>query len=133
MWANRILLPLPCYLGLVTNEPQLRREWKRLSLPKENFTFPSKSTNALTHFFTREKDGRTQSIILVCVHDTNRTFEPDTLALIVHEAVHVWQWVRDYLKEASPSAEFEAYAVQNITQELLTLWISQKTAAKRRR
>jgi hypothetical protein len=34
-------------------------------------------------------------------------------SLLVHEAVHIWQAIRD------PSSEFEAYAVQSISQNLM--------------
>ena len=39
--------------------------------------------------------------------------------LLVHEAVHVWQQTRVYLGETAPSPEFEAYAIQNISGNLM--------------
>ena len=41
------------------------------------------------------------------------------VGLIVHEAVHVWQFVRENIGESNPSSEFEAYAIQAISQELI--------------
>lgn len=40
-------------------------------------------------------------------------------ALFAHEAVHVWQAIRENIDEQSPSHEMEAYAIQAITQELM--------------
>jgi hypothetical protein len=40
-------------------------------------------------------------------------------ALLVHEAVHIWQDVKHRIGEDNPSSEFEAYAIQNISQELM--------------
>lgn len=41
------------------------------------------------------------------------------VSLIFHEAVHVWQRVREEMGETSPSTEFEAYAIQHIGLQLL--------------
>lgn len=39
--------------------------------------------------------------------------------LLVHEAVHVWQFYADSINEHKPGREQEAYAVQGISQELM--------------
>ena len=40
-------------------------------------------------------------------------------ALLVHEAVHVFQYHCEYLGETAPSKEFEAYSIQFIAQALM--------------
>jgi hypothetical protein len=40
-------------------------------------------------------------------------------ALLVHEAVHVWQLFRESIGEHGPSKEFEAYSIQAISQRLM--------------
>lgn len=40
-------------------------------------------------------------------------------ALLVHEAVHIWQEIKRQLGEGDPSAEFEAYSIQRISLELM--------------
>lgn len=39
--------------------------------------------------------------------------------LLVHEAVHVWQRIMEYIGESKPSDEFMAYGIQAIAQELM--------------
>jgi hypothetical protein len=59
--------------------------------------------------------------VLVTVHDgleENHTVE-QIYDLLVHEAVHVWQYFRDHIGEKTPSVEFEAYTVQYISGELM--------------
>lgn len=43
----------------------------------------------------------------------------DVSALLVHESVHVFQKIKEYIEEEAPSAEFEAYAIQFIYGVLL--------------
>lgn len=40
------------------------------------------------------------------------------MAMIAHEAVHVFQTIRKEMGEREPSIEFEAYAIQDITLRL---------------
>ena len=39
--------------------------------------------------------------------------------MIVHEAAHVWQNIREAMDEESPSHEFEAYSLQWIVHDLI--------------
>lgn len=43
----------------------------------------------------------------------------ETVNLLVHEAAHVWRDIREGIGEKEPSSEFEAYALQNIVDELI--------------
>lgn len=52
-------------------------------------------------------------------------------ALLVHEAVHLWQDARRVLGEKEPSAEFEAYAVQSISQRLMEAYDEARRAARK--
>ena len=53
-------------------------------------------------------------------------------ALLVHEAVHVWQAFCEDIGEKSPSDEFEAYSIQSISYELMTAYAN-KTSLRGRR
>lgn len=47
-------------------------------------------------------------------------------SLLVHEAVHIFQRVCNYIGEDKPSDEFEAYCIQAISQELMYAWKNRK-------
>lgn len=50
-------------------------------------------------------------------------FEPRIVAdLLIHEATHIWQDIREGIGEEKPSSEFEAYAMQNISAELFAAY-----------
>ena len=42
--------------------------------------------------------------------------------LLLHEAVHIWQRVRQRMGETNPSTEFEAYSIQAIAQDLFAMF-----------
>lgn len=62
---------------------------------------------------------------IVCIRPNDN--DAQVYALLVHEAVHIWQRVKELLGEHSPSAEFEAYSIQRISLELIDSWKGQHT------
>lgn len=44
------------------------------------------------------------------------------VGLLVHEAMHVWRHIRKAIGERKPSMEFEAYAMQCISQNLIAAY-----------
>jgi hypothetical protein len=45
--------------------------------------------------------------------------QPDALFTVIHEAVHVWQFICQYMQETNPGDETEAYTIEFIVKELL--------------
>lgn len=46
----------------------------------------------------------------------------EVYGLLLHEAVHIWQRVRQLMGETNPSVEFEAYSIQAIAQDLFEMF-----------
>ncbi|MEO3357253.1 hypothetical protein [Acinetobacter haemolyticus] len=46
----------------------------------------------------------------------------EVYGLLLHEAVHIWQRVRQLMGETNPSVEFEAYSIQAIAQDLFEMY-----------
>jgi hypothetical protein len=44
---------------------------------------------------------------------------PEVLEYIIHESVHVWQFMIEHMGEEYPGDETEAYTIQHIARELL--------------
>jgi hypothetical protein len=75
--------------------------------------------SATTTYFERE--GK-RPVVIVTIDGAKAIVDNDpieTAALLVHEAVHIWQFMLDVIGERVPSSEFQAYGIQAIAQELM--------------
>lgn len=112
IWCNPGWLPV-CF-GFCPNEKAWKRELRRLGADE-----PYPETDGRTTWF-RNAEGN--ECALVTIGDR---FQPEShchngiACLLVHEAMHVWRGIRENIGEAQPSSEFEAYAMQNISLQLI--------------
>lgn len=124
-WLDRALVLSPYYYGLCLTEKDFCKELKRLKVPKD--TWPpflgSASANATAHFFEKG-DGTLACIITLGA--TKGKSVAQVHALLVHEAVHLWQEIRSNIGEKAPSSEFEAYAIQTLSQRLIEAYADAK-------
>lgn len=112
-WLDRSLLISPVYYALCTNKELLKKELRRLKVQKDLDI--SCGFGATTNFM---KSQTGENIAIVCLFDHTKELE-QIYALLAHEAVHIWQEIKENIGETNPSFEFEAYSIQKITQELL--------------
>ena len=56
---------------------------------------------------------------IVCADIPDDVTGPEIAALLVHEAVHVWQSYCEFIGEKNPGSEQEAYGIQNISLVLM--------------
>lgn len=59
---------------------------------------------------------------LVQLGDTSDRSSIEIHGLLLHEAVHIWQKIKKRMNEKKPSAEFEAYSIQAIAQDLFEMY-----------
>lgn len=114
LWADRALIVSPIVYALCTSEKQFKKYLKKIGITDGN-PFLLNGANATVHFF--EVDGDHHAI--VCIGDASEVSEIQANMLLVHESVHIWQRIKELMGEDSPSAEFEAYAIQRISQNLI--------------
>jgi len=113
-WINHTLVESPYYIALCQSSRDFKHEMRRLGVPKAHWSkWVLKGKGGRVHEFKNKG----KLVCIVCVRrSTNRV---GVYGLLVHEAVHIWQWIRTELGELQPSSEFEACAVQNIAQNLI--------------
>lgn len=113
IWLNRG--PMTVYFGFCPSEAAWHAEFKRLKVPAEPYP---QSDARCTHLIA--DSGKRLTIVTVSERlDPKRRSDPIGLwALIGHEAMHVWQRMRDVIGEDKPSWELEAYTWQHIFAQL---------------
>lgn len=117
-WLDRALVVSPYCYGLCLTERDFHKELGRLEVPKDKWPpfLASASANATAHFFEKG-DGALACIIALGSVKGRSVVQIN--ALLVHEATHLWQAIREDLGEKQPSSEFEAYSIQTISQCLM--------------
>lgn len=117
-YCDRALLVGP-YLGLCITERAFNEEVKRLNIEEKVAPWVGEGAKARTWHLYRKPDGRLCCIVTLDPSALPTDDPTGIVALLVHEAVHVWQEYCDYIGEARPGREIEAYAIQNISAELI--------------
>lgn len=115
-WLDRTLVMMPCYLGLCTSEKAFKKELKRLKVTEKVSYLKADDAGRL---YTFERSTHTNLLCLVCINPKKGRSKEEIYGLLVHEAVHVWQAIKENIEETSPSPEFEAYSIQSISQVLM--------------
>lgn len=124
-WLDRNLIQNPLYFCLCTSPAILKSELKKMKCDAEINIPIGKS--ATTNFLKNE---RNETVVIVCLYDHSTDLE-QIHALLVHEAIHIWQEIKDILGEKNPSHEFEAYSIQQISQQMFYEYKRQKPRKKR--
>jgi hypothetical protein len=122
IWCDRSFFPV--HFGFCPNEAAWVREMRLLGIKDEPYPVSDGKATILEH------KGEVAAIVTLSQKD--RQFSKESVfGLIAHEAVHVWQKVREEMGEDRPSTEFEAYAIQHIFVHLAAAYA--KTRGRRRK
>lgn len=114
-WLDRDLVVGP-FLGLATSEAAFHRAMKHCKIPRQDWPkWVSDNADATMHTL-QNPDGK-----MVCVVSIKACGQSpiQIAAILVHEAVHVFQEHCARIGEHHPSSEFEAYSIQSIAQRLM--------------
>ena len=111
IWCNKGWFPV--HFGFCPDKKTWAREMRRMGIKGEKY--PTSDGQCSTF----EADGKSIAIVTINKRLDGKCSSNGIVGLIVHEAVHVWQLVRKDIGESNPSSEFEAYAIQAISQELI--------------
>ena len=115
-WLYRDFIQGP-YLCLVVDEAGFHKALRHCKVKPANYPqWLSESAAARTHILANAH-GKATCIVAINPESTSEPIE--LCALLVHEAVHVWQYHCENIGEEKPSAEFEAYSIQTIAQRLM--------------
>lgn len=123
MWLNRSLVVGP-FFTLCLNEADFQRELRLMKLPHNEWPKFVKNdhSHATAHIFNHHQHGL---CVIVCLQDHETRKPVEVAGLLVHEAVHIWQQFCERVGESNPSCEFEAYSIQQISQQLMHEFVRQ--------
>lgn len=122
-WAtDTSLVKSPVKYALFIDKESYLEELKSWDIPNyESEIFIPEGKGACVNFFS---DAKGNVAALVCL-DADACDNPslnEIHGILVHEAVHIWQYIRKEINEKRPSSEFEAYSLQGIAQNLFYLY-----------
>lgn len=128
-WLDRSLFISPYYYKLCLTEKDFHKELKSLKISKKDWPVFTKGLGyAKIHEFTSDTGG--MCAIIACTPKPDLE-DIEIYAVLVHEAQHLWRWIKEEIGENKPSAEFEAYAMQSITSNLFRSY-KEQTKKKRK-
>lgn len=122
IWIDRGWQPVA--IGFCPSEKAWNREVKRL-----NGTQPwpeGASVGGYTMIGVNDVSG--QATILVAIGRGAERDAHEVIMTLVHEAVHVWQFLCSHIGERAPGIEMEAYGVEQIARGLIDAYC--KTSGK---
>ena len=131
-WLNRELLTSPYHYALCLSEKEFTAELDRLNVPRDTrgSWIKTPQADATLHFF--EQNGDVGLCAIVCLRAKKGVSREQVYAMLVHEAVHLWQAIKDHIGEHTPGIEAEAYAVQRIAQSLMYSYKEQTTKKRKK-
>lgn len=119
LWLDRTLTQCAYFYCLCLSSEEFYSELKRIGCQPSDFpAFISANGHATTH--SGIFNGK--PVALVCLNAANaHLYTPvQVAALLVHEAVHIWQKHAENIGSHNDHGdEEEAYAIQNISQSLM--------------
>lgn len=115
-WLNKDLIQSQLWYTLVTSEAMYYAECKRCDIPiaKQGLWINDGADATCSEFMVNKRRCFIVSIRIVADQPGI-----NVAALLVHEAVHLWQHFCESIGETNPSNEFEAYSIQRISQQLM--------------
>lgn len=116
-WCDLTLMSSPIPYSLCTSEKAFQDTVKNIDYPEK---WLSCGAYATTHCFTSTDSG--DQVIIVAIDPEKSEDLEAAYAFLCHEAVHVWQFIRESLGEDAPGKEQEAYSVQHIAYNLMTAY-----------
>lgn len=115
-WPDNTLLGGSYQYTVCTTPDQFKRELDRMGWPLDDrpFWLKNETSHACCHTF------HDKGVALVCIRPALERDPIQVAGLLVHEAVHIWQWECKMIGEDEPSIELEAFAIQRISQGLMS-------------
>ena len=115
-WLDRRIACAGPYLTLCLAQEEFDAALKYLKV-KHAAPYVSEGADATAHHLT---NGKGEAVAIICLSNFQNRSPVEVAGMLVHEAVHVWQNYCQNIGEKEPGREQEAYAIQTISQDLMS-------------
>jgi len=115
-WLDRRISAPGPYLCLCLSEAEYKQALKDMGCEPVDAWIKTPQADATTHHARSPKG----LAAVICLRNHEGRDPVEVAGLLVHEAVHAWQEWCDYYGENPSAREQEAYAIQAISQELMS-------------
>lgn len=108
---------LPGRIGFCPSEKAWDREMAKIK--SQDMRYPAESHGNCSWWHSE-----TDVLVLITVGPhVDKGINPAAIVgIIAHECMHAWRQLREFIGEAEPSPEFEAYVMQALVQEVLSAY-----------
>ena len=103
---------LKIWVGIIASEKCYLKEMKRLKI-KNPTSWLLDNSAATLHVYEPKENLIKKHICLVCIESNLTRFS--AYGLLVHEATHILQYIKEIMREDKIGNEMEAYAMQGIS------------------
>lgn len=125
-WSNMPLFVSPFDIALCVTEKQYIKAMKKAGIHKsEHDEWIINGADATCHYI--EGQGSLKDFAILCIR-LEKEPTPETVGLIAHECMHLWQWIKEKRRESNPSIELDAYAIQYL---VMNIWAEYRRKAKK--
>lgn len=105
--------------SLCLSEKQYEKAMNKMKVPvEERGHFVSSGKQATTYFIPTNHG----VCCVVCLGDMSNYSKDEVYGLILHECIHIWQTIKEWMQEESPGDEVEAYSIQSIFMDMISVW-----------
>ena len=99
---------------LISKQDEIQEACNVFGLDRKKF----QKTHAASCSLITNEDNEHLCVVFM-PEDLKKTDTVGAIALLTHEITHLKQFILEFMQEDSPSAEFEAYLMQNLIHDLL--------------
>lgn len=101
----------PAHIGISFCELGFQKEMKRMGIKNHQFT--SDGATATANMFTDENG---DSCYIICFDADKHKKMPlvRVYSTLIHECIHVWQFLKEHIGEKNPGIETEAYFIEDL-------------------
>ena len=121
-WRDRRIAAPGPFLALCLDEAAFHAALADCGITDRPDFMGTTHADATTHHLNN-KDGSLACIVTLGPWADRKPVE--VAGLLIHEAVHVWQFYCQRIGEHTPGVEQEAYGIQAIAQELMQSFVEQ--------